>query len=43
MAGYARDAIVHNGMLDPGTRLLTKPFTIDELDRELRAILSDQL
>ena len=43
MTGYTRNAIVHNGMLDPGTRLLSKPFTIDELDRELRAILSDQI
>jgi CheY-like chemotaxis protein len=30
-AGYTRDAIVHNGMLDPGTNLLTKPFSIEEL------------
>jgi signal transduction histidine kinase/ActR/RegA family two-component response regulator len=43
MTGYTRNAIVHNGMLDPGTRLLTKPFTVEELNRELRAILSDQI
>jgi signal transduction histidine kinase/ActR/RegA family two-component response regulator len=41
MTGYTRNAIVHNGVLDGGTRLLTKPFTVDELERELRAILSD--
>jgi CheY-like chemotaxis protein len=41
MTGYTRNAIVHNGMLDAGTRLLTKPFTVDELERELRAMLSD--
>lgn len=35
MTGYTRNAIVHNGMLDPGTRLLTKPFTLSELEREL--------
>ncbi len=29
--GYTRNAIVHNGMLDPGTNLLTKPFSIEEL------------
>jgi signal transduction histidine kinase/CheY-like chemotaxis protein len=39
MTGYTRNAIVHNGVLDAGARLLTKPFTIDELERELRAIL----
>ena len=25
--GYARNAIVHGGILDPGTHLLPKPFT----------------
>ncbi|MGH6617010.1 hypothetical protein [Sphingomonas sp.] len=38
MTGYTRNAIVHNGVLDPVTRLLTKPFTL-ELDRELREML----
>jgi hypothetical protein len=42
MTGYTRNAIVHNGTLDPGVRLLNKPFTIEELSRELRAILEDQ-
>ncbi len=37
MTGYTRNSIVHNGMLDPGIRLLSKPFTIDDLNRELRA------
>jgi CheY-like chemotaxis protein len=41
MTGYTRNAIVHNGMLDAGTRLLTKPFTLDQLDRELRAAADD--
>jgi signal transduction histidine kinase len=39
MTGYTRNAIVHNGMLDPGTHLLTKPFTLTQLDAELRAVL----
>jgi len=39
MTGYTRNAIMHNGTLDPGVRLLSKPFTIEELGRELRAIL----
>ena len=42
MTGYTRNAIVHNGTLDQGVRLLNKPFTIEELGRELRAILEDQ-
>ena len=42
MTGYTRNAIVHNGVLDPGTRLLTKPFTLEELDRELQDVLRDQ-
>ena len=37
--GYTRNAIVHNGILDPGTHLLSKPFAIDELARKVRTIL----
>jgi signal transduction histidine kinase/ActR/RegA family two-component response regulator len=36
MTGYTRNAIVHNGVLDTGTHLLTKPFTVNQLDRALR-------
>jgi CheY-like chemotaxis protein len=39
--GYTRDAIVHNGMLDPGTSLLAKPFSIDDLAVKIRKILDD--
>ena len=39
MTGYTRNAIVHNGVLDPGTNLLTKPFTLAQLDTEIRACL----
>jgi signal transduction histidine kinase len=42
MTGYTRNAIVHNGTLDAGTRLLTKPFTLEQLDRELRDALSGE-
>jgi signal transduction histidine kinase len=41
MTGYTRNAIVHNGVLDAGTRLLTKPFTLEQLDRELRDALAE--
>jgi CheY-like chemotaxis protein len=39
MTGYTRNAIVHNGMLDAGTHLITKPFTVDDLQRELSRAL----
>ena len=38
--GYSRNAIVHNGVLDPDTFLLAKPFTIDELAAKLEQILA---
>jgi CheY-like chemotaxis protein len=37
--GYARDAIVHDGRLDPGVQLIAKPFTYAALSRKLRDIL----
>lgn len=39
--GYTRNAIVHNGILDPGTNLLTKPFSIDELALKARKLLDE--
>ena len=35
MTGYTRNAIVHNGVLDAGTHLLNKPFTLAQLADEL--------
>lgn len=40
MTGYTRNAIVHNGVIDAGTRLLTKPFTLKQLEVELQSLLS---
>ena len=37
--GYARNAIVHQGRLDPGVDLITKPFTYAALARKLREVL----
>ena len=39
MTGYSRNAIVHNGVLDPGTRLLVKPYTMDQLASAVREAL----
>jgi PAS domain S-box-containing protein len=37
--GYTRNAIVHNGILDPGTSLLTKPFSVEELAEKVRRVI----
>jgi CheY-like chemotaxis protein len=37
--GYARNAIVHDGRLDPGVELTTKPFTQAALSAKLRYII----
>ncbi len=37
--GYARNAIVHHGRLDPGVELITKPFTRHDLAARVREIL----
>ena len=37
--GYTRNAIVHNGVLDAGVQLISKPFTIDQLAAKIREVL----
>jgi DNA-binding response OmpR family regulator len=37
--GYARNAIVHHGRLDPGVNLITKPFSYGDLAARVRDIL----
>ena len=43
MTGYPRDAIVHNGILDSDVRLITKPFSMQELARELRSAFAAEV
>jgi CheY-like chemotaxis protein len=38
-SGYTQNAIVHNGRLDDGVHLLSKPYRRDELARKLRTLL----
>jgi PAS domain S-box-containing protein len=37
--GYTRNAIVHNGVLDPGVVLLQKPASFEQLATKIRAVL----
>ena len=41
MTGYTRNAIIHNGRLDPGVHLIGKPFTIASLGRTVRQVLDN--
>jgi PAS domain S-box-containing protein len=41
--GYARNAIIHQGRLDKGVRLITKPFGSADLAVRIRDVLDDQL
>ena len=40
--GYARNAIVHDGRLDPGVALITKPFTYSALAAKLSDMLDTE-
>jgi CheY-like chemotaxis protein len=40
MSGYAAEAIVHRGVLDPGVAFIQKPFTLAGLMEKLREVLN---
>ncbi|MGJ0512242.1 CHASE3 domain-containing protein [Methylocystis sp.] len=42
ITGYTRHAIVHNGVLDQDVKLLTKPFTLEQLAVKMREILDSR-
>jgi PAS domain S-box-containing protein len=39
LSGYTEDAIIHEGVLEPGTAFLQKPFTLQSLSRKVREVL----
>jgi len=41
-SGYARDAIIHGGRLDPGVELLGKPYSRKQLAHRIRQMLGDR-
>ena len=40
--GYTRNAIVHQGRLDDGVRLLNKPYTQRELAEKIRGAIKSR-
>jgi len=41
ITGYAENAIIGNGQLDPGMQVLTKPFAVADLEQRVRAMLGE--
>jgi DNA-binding response OmpR family regulator len=39
MTGYAENAAIASGFLEPGMAMITKPFAMDVLARRIRAII----
>ncbi|MBP1807608.1 PAS domain S-box-containing protein [Rubellimicrobium aerolatum] len=40
ITGYAENAVLNNGHLEPGMQVVTKPFAVEDLARRIRDILS---
>ncbi len=41
ITGYAENAVLNHGHLDPGMQVLTKPFQIEALARRVRELIAD--
>ncbi len=37
--GYTRNAVVHNGVVDPGVHLIGKPFTLQQLAQKVHEVI----
>ena len=42
ISGYPRDILSQKGEIDPGIRLLAKPFAMEDLAREVRQVLDEK-
>jgi DNA-binding response OmpR family regulator len=42
MTGYAHNAAVGNGLLEPGMQVITKPFAIDSLSDRIATIMREE-
>ena len=40
ITGYAENAVIAGGIVEPGTHVLTKPFSVDDLAHRVRSILA---
>ena len=41
ITGYANNAAIGNGHLEPGMHVLTKPFAMDKLASKIRAVIAE--
>jgi CheY-like chemotaxis protein len=41
-SGYTQDAMMHDGRLDPGVELLSKPYSREKLARKVRHVLANR-
>ena len=41
ITGYAENAVVGNGYLDPGMHVLTKPFSVETLATRIQALVGE--
>jgi hypothetical protein len=41
ITGYAQNAAISNGVLEPGMAMMTKPFALDALAVKIRAMIEN--